>query len=184
MHTPPPTTTDPNPIPAPSQLTVSRHAPTRVRVLNVRSCLLLFDEASPQTALSICTLSARRRHRRRWNLRWARLWRATPRSTLPTPCPPNPKGVLSTVTTPSASGREGAILRTGVDHAPRRTPQELMLGIAAIDDATTEEKAQHHPYHPPLVSPIRIFHPRLRTTPLPSSISCARSRAFPAPPAA
>ena len=86
MHTPPPTTTDPNPIPAPSQLTVSRHAPTRVRVLNVRSSLL-FHEASPQTALSICTLSARRRHRRRWNLRWARLWRATPRCTLPPPCP-------------------------------------------------------------------------------------------------
>ena len=58
-------------------------------------------------------------------------------------------------------------------HAPRRTPQELMPGIAAIDDAT-EEKAQHHPYHPPLLSPIRIFHPRLRTTPLPSSVSCAR----------
>ena len=86
LHTPPPTTTDPNPIPAPSQLTVSRHAPTRVRVLNVRSSLL-FHEASPQTALSICTLSARRRHRRRWNLRWARLWRATPRCTLPPPCP-------------------------------------------------------------------------------------------------
>jgi len=43
------------------------------------------------------------------------------------------------------------ILSTGVDHAPRRTPQELMPGIAAIVDAT-DEKAQHHAYHPPLVS--------------------------------